>query len=244
MCDGATFSSNDIPLCPTTAESLPSEIIPRDEAKHIYKNALARGDDESFYDAFVCWYIDDYKFDGPRGIWHDYVFVLRVLRHFAGAITPDFSTYQDFPEPLKIYNTYRMRAYGYWLGKNGIVVINNSRWGTQETWRYCFDGIPQNSIICIGTVGGSPRKLIDRKRFEEGLEELVRVCSPHMAEYLTQTSECRAFTRKRKTCSTNYALRYAAIFRCCDKERSNIRQNSPPRQLGFYHQQGEKWQFL
>jgi len=27
----------------------------------------------------------------------------------------------------------------------------------------------------IGTTGGSPRKLIDRERFEKGLEELVRV---------------------------------------------------------------------
>ena len=102
-----------------------------------------------------------------------------MLRHFAGAITPDFSTYQDFPEPLKKYNVYRMRVFGYWLGKNGIAVVNNCRWGTQETWKYCWDGIPKNSVICIGTVGGSPRKLVDRKRFEEGLEELVRVLQPH-----------------------------------------------------------------
>ena len=181
MCEGADFShsNNDIPLCPTTAVDLPAAIIPWDEAKRLYRNALARKDDHFFCNAFVCWFIDDYKFDGPRGIWHDSAYVLRVLRHFAGAITPDFSTYQDFPEPLKIYNTYRMRAFGYWLGKNGIAVINNVRWGTSESWRYCFDGIPDNSIVCIGTVGGSPRKLIDRKRFEEGLEELIHVRIPH-----------------------------------------------------------------
>jgi len=154
-------------------------IIPWDEAKRLYRNAMARGDKQFFYNAFVCWFIDDYKFDGPRGIWNNSAFVLKVLRHFAGAITPDFSTYQDFPEPLKIYNTYRMRVFGYWLGKNGIAVINNVRWGTSETWRYCWDGIPENSIVCIGTVGGSPRKLIDRKRFEEGLEELIRILQPH-----------------------------------------------------------------
>lgn len=179
MCEGAIFSTNDIPFCPTTATETPETIITWDEAKRLYRNALARKDDSFFCNAFVCWYIDDYKFDGPRGIWHDCKFVLRVLRHFAGAITPDFSTYQDFPEPLKIYNTYRMRVFGYWLGKNGIAVINNCRWGTQETWGYCWDGIPKDSIICIGTVGGSPRKLVDRKRFEEGLKELVSVLCPH-----------------------------------------------------------------
>ena len=179
MCEGAAYSRNDIPFCPTTAEVLPSDLVPWDEAKHLYKNALARGDDGFFHDAYVCFYQDDYKFDGPRGIWHDSGQALKVLRHFAGAITPDFSTYQDFPEPIKEYNTYRMRAFGFWLGKNGVCVINNARWGTPETWRYCWDGIPQDSIICIGTVGGSPRKLIDRKRFEEGLKELVRVLRPH-----------------------------------------------------------------
>ncbi len=178
MCKGASFSTNDIPFCPTTAETLPAKIIPWDEAKHIYKNAIARGDTEFLNDSFVCWYLDDYKFDGPRGIWHDSALALKVLRHFSGVITPDFSTYQDFPEPIKLYNTYRMRAFGYWLGKNGLSVVNNVRWGTSESWRYCWDGIPHDSIVCIGTAGGSPKKLVDRRRFEEGLEELIRVLTP------------------------------------------------------------------
>jgi len=179
MCVGATYSCNDIPICPTTAERIPSSIIPWDEAKHIYKLALARGEKDFFHDAFICFYLDDVKFDGIRGIWHDSTHALKVIRHFAGTITPDFSTYQDFPEPLKIYNTYRMRTFGYWLGRNGIAVINNIRWGTSESWRYCWDGIPDDSVVCIGTVGGSPKKLVDRTRFEEGLEELIRVRRPH-----------------------------------------------------------------
>ena len=72
-----------------------------------------------------------------------------------------------------------MRAYGYWLGRNGINVINNVRWGTPETYRYCFDGIPEHSIVAIGTCGGSPRKLIDRRRFEDGLDEMIKRLKPH-----------------------------------------------------------------
>lgn len=179
MCEDAIFAHNDIPNCPTTATELPKFIINWEEAKAIYRRHRVKGEADFKNDAYVCWYLDDYRFDGLRGIWHDYSFVLKVLRHFAGAITPDFSTYQDFPEPLKIYNTYRMRAYGYWLGKNDISVINNVRWGTSETYRYCFDGIPENSIVAIGTCGGSPRKLIDRKRFKDGLAEMVRRLKPH-----------------------------------------------------------------
>ena len=179
MCEGAHFSRNDIPLCPTTAAMPPSEIVTWAEAKSIYKKQLRAKRNAFKHRAFVCFYMDDYKYDGVRGIWRDSMYVLKVLRHFAGVITPDFSTYQDFPEPIKLYNTYRMRAFGYWLGKNGLSVINNVRWGTAETYRYCFDGIEKNSIVAIGTVGGSPRRLADRVRFEEGLDELVRVLQPH-----------------------------------------------------------------
>ena len=179
MCSGVVYGNHDIPHCPTTATTPPNNIITWSEAKAIYKKQNTRGNHEFLEDAFVCWYEDDYKFDGQKGIWHDSDYTLKVLRHFAGAITPDFSTYQDFPEPLKIYNTYRMRTYGYWLGRNGIAVINNVRWGTPETYNYCFVGIPKNSMVAIGTCGGNPRKLINRRCFEVGLCELVKVLSPH-----------------------------------------------------------------
>ena len=179
MCEGARYGAHDIPYCPTTAQDIPNSIVTWEEAKSIYRRRLASGNATFHEDAFVCWYIDDYKFDGPHGIWHDSKFALKVLHHFSGAITPDFSTYQDFPEPIKIYNTYRMRAFGYWLSRNGVSIINNIRWGTQETYRYCFEGIPKNSIIAIGTCGGSPRKYKDRERFEKGLDELVKILYPH-----------------------------------------------------------------
>lgn len=179
MVDGADFGRYDIPFCPTTATKLPKRQVTWEEAKQIHKKNIFNKETDYFEDAFVNWNIDDYKFDGCRGIWHDHGFVLEVLRHFSGAITPDFSTNQDFPEALKIYATYRMRAYGYWLGHNGIEVINNVRWGSEETFKYCFEGIPINSIVAIGTVGGGPRKLVDRDRFETGLYKMVEVLQPH-----------------------------------------------------------------
>ena len=178
MLEGATFGKYDIPLCPTTATEVPFSIITWDEAKTVYNRRCADKDYDFKQNAFVCFYIDDSKFDGTRGIWHEYEYTLKVLRHFDGVITPDFSTYQDFPAALKVYQTYRMRLFGYWLGKNGIAVINNVRWGSQETYSYCFRGIPKHSIVSIGTVGGNPRRLIDRDRFEKGLFKMVEVLKP------------------------------------------------------------------
>ena len=178
MCEGAEWTQNDIPLCPTKLSKMPLRIITWVEAKAIYKKRVRKN--PSFKDdSFVCFYIDDQKFDGSReGIWSKPFRALKILSHFKGIITPDFSTYQEFPYPVKIHNTYRMRAFGYWCGNEGLEVINNVRWGTEETFDYCFDGIEKNTVIAIGTVGGSPRKILDRPRFERGLDELVKQLEP------------------------------------------------------------------
>lgn len=71
-----------------------------------------------------------------------------------------------------------MRALGLFFHNNEIPVINNVRWGTEETWNYCFDGIPQHSVVAIGTVASGLNLLINRPIFEEGLNKMVDVLSP------------------------------------------------------------------
>ena len=179
MCEGAHYSEYDIPICPTILTKLPKDMMTWEQAKSFHKKTKRKDKDYSC-DAFVCFYTDDYKFDGVRtSIWLFPWMALRVLKHFKGIITPDFSTYQDFPYPLKIWNTFRMRAFGFWAGKQGLEVINNVRWGTPETYHYCFNGIEHNSVVAIGTVGGSPKKHVDRRRFESGLKEMINRLSPH-----------------------------------------------------------------
>ena len=179
MVKGATFCSEDIPLCPTTATSLPRDIITWEEAKAIYDQHMTTGDADFRYDAFVCFFLDDWKFDGKNGIWFDYNDVELTLHHFSGVVTPDFSTNQDFPKPWKTFNTYRMRAYGYWLGSLGHQVINCVRWGTAETYSYCFEGIPRRSVVCIGTVASGLKLAKNCPLFEGGLREMLRILRPH-----------------------------------------------------------------
>ena len=68
-----------------------------------------------------------------------------------------------------------MRLFGCFLINNGINVINNVRWGTEETWDYFFDGIPYNSIVAIGTVASGIHKLENRPLFETGLFKMVEL---------------------------------------------------------------------
>jgi hypothetical protein len=189
--DAEFVYSTDIPICPCTAKIIPRRLISFTEAKHLCKLHTKEGNDYHV-DAFVHFYIDDQKFDGPKkGIWVDPYNALNVIRHFSGAITPDFSTNADFPDPIKRYNTYRMRAFGRWLTTEGIPVINNVRWGTDETWEYCFDGIPNNSIVSIGTVASGIHKKENRQQFNEGLFEMIRRLSPHtILVYGSSNKEC------------------------------------------------------
>ena len=147
--------------------------------------------------AFVHFYEDDYKFIGPHsGILTKPYETVEMLRHFDGAITPDYSTNADFPDPFKRISTYFMRAYGWFFTTNEISVINNVRWGTAETWKYCFDGIPYNSTVAIGTVASGIRYLENRPAFEDGLYEMVRVLKPHtIIVYGSSNYECFEYLR-------------------------------------------------
>lgn len=181
MVSQADFSSKtDMPVCFSTSKEPPSQLISYADAKAIYKTEIRRKHYNFHINAFIHFYIDDQKFDGKKSsIWLYPNRALRIIKHFDGIITPDFSTNADFPEPLKCFNTYRMRAFGCWLNQLKIPVINNVRWGTMETWHYCFDGIPSNSIVAIGTVSSGLKLLSSRPDFEFGLEKMIKVLKPH-----------------------------------------------------------------
>lgn len=191
----ALFDDIDIPFCPTTAKTIPSDIITYEEAKRIYKREI-KINPYFKCDCFVCFYMDDYKFDTFRGIWFSPKRAFTILCHFKGIITPDFSTYLDFPYPLKIWNTYRMRAFGYWCGKQGLEVINNIR-GSISDYSYCFRGVQLESIVCIGTVGSGLKLIENRDQFSKWLLQMVDTLKPEIIlVYGSSNYECFDEVRK------------------------------------------------
>lgn len=180
MLIGAQYSPHDFPLCPTTATDVPKALISYSEAKALHNKQMKLGNKAYHYDAFVHFYIDDQKFDGKRSsIWLYPDKALDIIKHFAGIIAPDFSTYADFPDPIKRISLYKMNSFSYWIGSLGIPVISNVRWGTEETWDYCFDSNPHNSMVAIGTVASRIHQLKNRPLFENGLFHMVETLQPH-----------------------------------------------------------------
>ena len=180
MLIGAQYSSHDFPLCPTTATEVPKALISYSEAKTLHNKEMKLGHTTYHHDAFIHFYIDDQKFDGKRSsIWLYPDKALEIIKHFSGIVAPDFSTNSDFPDPIKRINFYKMNSFGYWIGSLGIPVISNVRWGTEETWDYCFDSNPHNSMIAIGTVASRIHQLKNRPLFENGLFYMVELLQPH-----------------------------------------------------------------
>ena len=101
---------------------IPERVIPFDKA-------IGNKD----YDQWVHFYIYDREFER---IWNHPNKYLEILKRYEGVITPDFSLYRDMPLSMQIWNTYRNRAIGYWLEKNGVPIIPNFLWGDERTYEF------------------------------------------------------------------------------------------------------------
>lgn len=100
----------------------------------------------------VHFFIDDYQFERIWNLPDRYV---ECLRQFQCVIAPDFSQYTDMPYPQRMWNNYRGKFIGAWLQSQGVTVIPNVTWSLPDSYEYCFDGIPQQSVIAINSTGAA-----------------------------------------------------------------------------------------
>lgn len=122
----------------------PVDYIPEDL---IGFNYMLTSDD---FDSGVHFYVDDYQFER---VWNQPQLYLGKISDFRCMLTPDFSLYTEMPIAMKIWNTYRSRLIGQMAQSMGIVVIPTVSWCEEETFDFCFDGLPKNSTLSISTIG-------------------------------------------------------------------------------------------
>lgn len=122
----------------------------------------------------VHFYIDDYQFER---VWNNPEEYIDILRQYECILSPDFSLYMDMPMPIKIWNTYRSRLIGQYYQNIGIKVIPTISWAEKETYEFCFEGIPQGSIVSISTVGVKRNKEA-LKIWKAGVDELIKILEP------------------------------------------------------------------
>lgn len=124
----------------------------------------------------IChFYLDDYQFER---VWNDPDRYVPILGRFKAVMAPDFSMYTDFPKAVQIFNHYRkMWCAAYWQ-ERGINVIPTICWSDEESFDWCFDGIPRHSLVCISTVGGFGNHENNKAAWLEGYEKCLEVLDP------------------------------------------------------------------
>lgn len=122
----------------------------------------------------VHFYIDDYQFER---IWNNPEKYIQLISKFECVLTPDFSLYMDMPLPMKIWNVYRSRMIGQICQDAGAIVIPTVSWAEKETYDFCFDGLPEKSVLSISTIGVK-RNPESFEVWNDGVKELLKRKKP------------------------------------------------------------------
>ena len=137
----------------------------------------ARADDEKNRDRMVHFFLYDYKFDR---VWKDAEKDLERLKNYRAVLSPDFSMYQEMNPTIQLYNTFRNRWCGaYWADK-GLRVIPTVSWGNENTFDFCFLGIPKGSTVAVSTymVSEHDNRCEQKEFFMKGYQEMLRRIEP------------------------------------------------------------------
>lgn len=122
----------------------------------------------------IHFYLDDYQFER---IWNNPQEYVEVLGDYDCILSPDFSLYMDMPIAMKIWNVYRSRLIGQYYQRCGIKVIPTISWAEEETFEFCFDGIPEGSIVSISTIGVK-RNTDALKIWKDGMDAMIEKIKP------------------------------------------------------------------
>ena len=122
----------------------------------------------------IHFYLDDYQFER---LWNNPDEYVDILSDYDCMLSPDFSLYMDMPLCMKIWNVYRSRLIGQYYQSMGINVIPTISWGDEDTFEFCFDGIPEGSIVSISTIGVKRSKdALDI--WKKGMDAMIKKIKP------------------------------------------------------------------
>lgn len=122
----------------------------------------------------VHFFIDDYQF---TRLWASPDLYLPMLRRFPAVMTPDFSTYVDFPKVVQLYNHYRKHWLGAYWQYDGMLVIPTISWSTPESFDWCFTGEPVGGCVAVSSIG-SLNSGEGKRLFVDGYREMMDRLKP------------------------------------------------------------------
>jgi len=122
----------------------------------------------------VHFFIDDYQF---ARLWNNPPLYFPLLSKFKYVMAPDFSLFTDMPVAMQIYNHYRKHWIAKYYKNFGIKIIPTISWSDENSYSWCFDGEPVNSVVAISTVGVMKRKE-SQALFFKGYGKMKEILNP------------------------------------------------------------------
>lgn len=122
----------------------------------------------------VHFFVVDYQFERVWNIPDKY---LTYLSRYNCVLSPDFSLYTDFPLAVQIWNHYRKHWLAAYWQERGITVIPSISWSDENSFEWCFDGEPKNSVVAVSDVGCKKSKEA-QEAFNLGYNEMLRRLNP------------------------------------------------------------------
>jgi hypothetical protein len=117
-------------------------------------------------------FIDDYRFER---VWTRPEASYERIAEVGAALSPDFSVWRDMPKAAQIWQVYRSRWLAAFWQHLSVEVIPTVTWGREDTYDFCFDGLPKNAHLAISTLG-VPKDA--QTLFAEGLHAMIERCEP------------------------------------------------------------------
>lgn len=137
--------------------------------------------DQSNISTLLHCFVDDAQFER---VWNKPDKYIDIVNTFDYVCAPDFSMMVDMPEALKIFNCYRKQwVTAYWQSK-GIKVIPTLCWADEQSFEYCLDGQPIESVVAIADSGTNKDKEC-RRMFLYGLERSLDHLRPTKVVFYT-----------------------------------------------------------
>lgn len=97
-------------------------------------------------------FLNDYQF--RNAVWVNLEYTTYSISSYEFFFTPDLSLWRDYPTDFyNRQNIFRTRFIGAYWQLCGYNVIPTASWGDLNSFEYCFDGLPMDSVIAVSGMG-------------------------------------------------------------------------------------------
>jgi hypothetical protein len=127
-------------------------------------------------DAFLMFYQEDHKF---QRVWLRPTSYIDGIKKHTGAFSPDFSLYTDCPKPMQQWSHYKKQWCGAYWQSLGIKVIPTVGWSDENSYDFCFEGIPTESVVTV-SASGIVNDKVGKELFIQGYNKMMEVLNPSL----------------------------------------------------------------